>query len=66
MTTATVNYYAAHIEGILDRYDTPNALAELIADIIHYCDEKDLYFDEALAAGKDYYLNDREMLREID
>ena len=54
----TQNKSWVRVEAILTRYNIE--AEDLIADIMHWCDEEDVYFDELLDVAKGYYLEEIE------
>jgi len=57
-TTVTTDRKSSHIfiESILNKYNIE--AEELIAEIMHWCDEEDVYFDELLDVAKGFYLEE--------
>lgn len=36
-------------------HDKPTVIGDLIADLIHYCDQEKIDFEDVLARGRDHY-----------
>lgn len=60
----TENKSWLRVEAVLTRYNLE--IEEFMADIIHWCDEEDVNFDDLIMWGKGSYLEDLETLREVD
>ncbi len=48
------------VKGILAQYDNDSAPADLIADIMHYCQDNELDFDRLVNLAKRYVTSDKE------
>lgn len=48
----------ARVEGILDNTDPETDLADLLADLMHYCDHLDIDFSYVLAKGQGHYIEE--------
>lgn len=54
-----ISRFVTRIDGYLSDYDDGEcSIADLLCDIMHWCDANNVYFDDEIFQAKTYYLND--------